>query len=53
MILTKYGLHFRKDGDGWRCLEWFALAMLRGERHLVEGQEFESVAEAARFLEGE
>ena len=33
MILTEYGLHFAKEGDHWRCVEYLDLLMLRGERY--------------------
>ena len=32
MILTEAGLHFTKDGQRWRCVEWPALTMLPGDR---------------------
>jgi hypothetical protein len=47
MILTEYGLHFSKDGDGWRCVERPALVMLLGG-YGVDGQGFNSLAEAVR-----
>jgi hypothetical protein len=46
MILTEYGLHFAKDGDHWRCVEWPALTMLPGDRYEVDGQGFNSLAGA-------
>jgi len=30
MILTEDGLHFAKEGDLWRCVEYPELVMLRG-----------------------
>jgi len=38
MLLTEQGLHFRRDGDRWGCVEWPGLVMLRGDRFEVEGQ---------------
>jgi len=48
VILTEYGLHFRKDGDRWRCVERPDLLMLPGDRYTVDGQGFNSLAEAVR-----
>jgi hypothetical protein len=33
VIFTEYGLHFAKDGDHWRCVDWPELVMLCGERY--------------------
>ena len=30
MIATETGLHFRKNGDHWRCVEYPDLLMLPG-----------------------
>jgi len=46
MILTELGLHFAKEGDRWRCVEWPGLTMLPGDRYEVDGRDFNSLAEA-------
>jgi hypothetical protein len=45
-IVTEYGLHFRKDGDRWRCVERPGLAMPQGGGYGVEGRKFDTLAEA-------
>jgi hypothetical protein len=45
-LCAEYGLHFAKDGDHRRCVEWPALTMLSGERYEVDGQGFNSLAGA-------
>jgi hypothetical protein len=52
MILTELGQRFSKDGDRWRCVEPPDLVMLRGGGHEVDGQGFNSLAEALAFLQG-
>jgi hypothetical protein len=32
ILCAEYGLHFTREGDRWRCVEWPDLMMLRGER---------------------
>jgi hypothetical protein len=32
ILCAEYGLHFTREGDHWRCVEWPDLMMLRGER---------------------
>jgi len=46
VIPTEQGLHFRKDGDRWRCVEWPGLTMLPGDRYEVDGREFDSLTKA-------
>ena len=46
MILTEFALHFAKEGDRWRCVEWPGLTMLPGDRYEVDVREFDSLAEA-------
>jgi hypothetical protein len=53
MILTELGLHFRKDGDRWRCVERPELVMLRSGGYEVDGQGFNSLAEAVSLLKDE
>jgi hypothetical protein len=48
VIQTEYGLHFRGEGDRWRCVELPELVMLRGGRYQVEGLEFDPLVEALR-----
>lgn len=48
MILTEYGLHFAKDGDRWRCVDWPDLVMLPNDPDEVDGQRFDTLAEAVR-----
>ena len=48
MILTELGLHFRKHGDRWRCVEHPELVMLRGGGYEVDGQGFNSLDGAVR-----
>lgn len=50
MIPTELGLHFRRDGDCWRCVERPGLLMPRGGGYEVEGQGFHSLAEAVAHL---
>jgi hypothetical protein len=52
MILTEYGLHFAKEGDHWRCVEYPDVEMLGGDCYEVDGQGFDSLAEALAFLTG-
>ena len=58
MNLTEFGLHFRKDGDRWVCVEWPDLLMLPGERYRVGQHEFATVSLAfmdlprAEFVQG-
>jgi len=52
-LCAEYGLHFRKDGDRWRCVEWPALTMLLGERYEVDGQRFNSLAGAIGRARGD
>jgi hypothetical protein len=33
IFCAEHGLHFAKDGDGWRCVEHPKLVMLRGDRY--------------------
>jgi len=40
MTLTEDGLHFRREGDHWRCVEHPDLVMLRGGGYEVDGQGF-------------
>jgi hypothetical protein len=44
MILTEHGVHFRHEGDRWRCVEYPALTMRSGYCYEVEGREFDSLA---------
>ena len=51
MILrAEYGLHFAKEGDHWRCVEYPDLLMLRGERYRIGDPTFGSLGEALRHL---
>lgn len=58
MILTEHGLHFRRDGDRGRCVEWPNLATLPGERTRVDQHEFATLPLAlvdrhgAEFVQG-
>jgi len=52
MVLTEPDIHFVKNGDRWRCVEWPGLTMLPGERYEVEAREFDSLAEALAQLTG-
>lgn len=38
ILVAEYGLHFAKDGDRWRCVEWPGLTM-QGDRYEVEDGE--------------
>ena len=46
MILTEYRLHFAKDGDHWRCVEFPEPLMLPSERYRVGERTFGSLDEA-------
>ena len=49
---AEHGLHFAKEGDHWRCVEYPDLLMLRGvERYRVDGRTFLTLVEALRHLE--
>jgi len=50
IFCAEYGLHFRKDGDHWRCVEWPDLLMLRVERYRVGEREFAALTAALRHL---
>ena len=52
MILTEHGLHFRRDGDRWRCVEWPGLRLTRDGTYRVDGhaQVLASLADAVRHL---
>jgi hypothetical protein len=50
MILTEQGLHFRRDGDHWRCVEFPTLVMLRDGGYIVAGQRFDTLTEAEESL---
>jgi len=51
IFCADYGLHFAKDGDHWRCVEYPGLLMLSGcERYCVRGPSFGSLDEALRHL---
>jgi hypothetical protein len=52
MILTETGLHFRCDGDRWRCVEYPALVMLPGSGYEVAGQQFDMLAAAVAHQTG-
>jgi hypothetical protein len=52
ILCAVYGLHFAKDGDHWRCVEYPDLVMLRGlERYRVGERTFGSLDEVLRHLE--
>jgi len=52
ILVGELGLHFTRDGDHWRCVEWPGLTM-RGDRYEVEGQGFSSLAEVLRHVANE
>jgi hypothetical protein len=50
ILVAEYGLHFVKEGDRWRCVARPELVMLPGERFQVDGQGFDSLAEAVAAM---
>jgi len=52
MILAELGLHFRREGDRWRCVELPKLRMTRGDTYHVGGhaQVFASMHDAMQHL---
>jgi hypothetical protein len=51
-VCAEYGLHFRKDGDHWRCVELPELLMVPCKRYRVGDCEFATLGEAVRHLSG-
>ena len=51
ILCAEYGLHFAKEGDHWRCVEYPDLLMLRGERYPVGERTFGSLDDAPWHLE--
>jgi hypothetical protein len=52
IFCAECGLHFAKDGDGWRCVECPSLVMLPSpKRYRVAERTFGSLDEALRYLE--
>lgn len=51
MILTEQGLHFRRDGDRWRCVEHPLLEMLpRSGLYVIAGHDDHTYADALEAL---
>ena len=48
MILTETGHHFRREPDGWRCVEYPELVMLPGGDYRVAGVVFGTLAAALK-----
>jgi hypothetical protein len=52
IFCAEYGLHFAKEGDHWRCVEYPGVLLLSGsERYRVRERTFGSINEALRHLE--
>ena len=51
IFCAEYGLHFTRDGDHWRCVEYPDLLMLPGERYRVGDRTVGSLDEALRHLD--
>jgi hypothetical protein len=50
ILVAEHGLHFAKEGDHRRHVEYSDLVMLRGDRYQLGEQEFGTLAEALRLL---
>jgi hypothetical protein len=46
ILCAEYELHFAKDGDHWRCVEWPELRALPGERYRFGEREFATLDSA-------
>ena len=51
IFCAEYGLHFAREGDHWRNVEYPDLLMLRVERYRAGERTFGSLDEALRHLE--
>ena len=50
ILCAEYGLHFAREGDHWRCVEYPELLMLPGpDRYRVAERTFGSFDEALRL----
>ena len=46
ILIAEHGLHFRREGDRWRCVEHPALELLPGGVYLIGDRRFPDVADA-------